>query len=310
MYNLSYESGSLSNVLVDENPAVDQYLFALCFSCDSNFFYDSTLLLAKRVESKWLPRIALFRAAKQINEGKFDAARTQLAQLKKNTLNLGHLDSFYTSLYKLLSNLLGSDSLQYRIDSFENSALIGDSHTMSLSFVWRGAGSDIKYLPGLTLRGLAFPKMNSYKAGLENAILMSQRQDMVAFSIGEIDSRNIYLYWQKIMDNPSYPNQFFELIGQSLESVYAYKAPYQRYCIFSLPGYRPDLIRKEDNVNELKIREMYSLFRKTFLETASSIGFEVIDHENMFASKHVENLIDHAHFHPSFYNKILGGFAR
>jgi hypothetical protein len=100
-----------------------------------------------------------------------------------------------------------------------------------------------------------------------------------------------------------------DIIRSSLAWLYSLRAPYQRYFIFNLPGYNSNLIRDEDQKNSGAIEELYTLFRNLFSEIAEESGFLLIDHQDAFETKQLEHLIDHAHFHPKFYEKIFDGFS-
>ncbi len=308
MHQLNYESGQLGNVLCNDNENVDQVLFALIFLCDSKHFYSYSLNMADRYDKKWLPRIALIRAAKQFTDRNYESAKTQINSIVENALCMGNMDDFYVSLFRYLQILTNISEDFGNLDFAANSSLIGDSHTISLSKVWNATSSDIYYLPGMTLRGLSFPLKNSYTSALESAIIHSQRKDKVIFSIGEIDSRNIYQYSRKYKDIEGFELATKKIINTSLGKIFSYKAPYQKYYIFSLPGFRPSLLPDLPFEEVEKIESLYHIFRSTFLSDAENIGFNVIDHNDMFETKHNENLIDHAHFHPGFFNKILNGF--
>ena len=78
-----YESGKLERVIDEKNPFIDNVLFALCFLGDDRFFFEKTKELVKILDKKWIPRIALFRAAKNLNSGHFDIAEKQLNAFKE-----------------------------------------------------------------------------------------------------------------------------------------------------------------------------------------------------------------------------------
>tara|TARA_B110000037_G_scaffold219822_1_gene285798 strand:- start:1006 stop:1953 length:948 start_codon:yes stop_codon:yes gene_type:complete len=307
--HLFYETGQLEKIIESKTPHIDRVLFALAFTCDPEYFFDKTREMIGSAESKWHGRIALLRAAIQINSGAFQAANKQLSMISENSLVTGTMDSFYVSLYRLLKILADIEFQHVPPDFTTNKALIGDSHTMSLSRVWRGEGSKITYLPGVTLRGISFPLRNSYNVGIENALTINQRLDDIVFSLGEIDIRNNYFYFRKITSNSGYKKIITSTIRAALSKIYAHKAPYQRFHIFALPGFNPSLVEENDKGNTNKVGSLYNFYRKEFNKAADDLGFLVVDHREMFNKESVNNLIDHAHFHPRFYHDILNGYS-
>ena len=309
-FRVLYESGELERVIDEKNPHIDNVLFALCFLCDDRFFFEKTKELVKTLDKKWIPRIALFRAVKSLNCGHFDIAEKRLNIFKEDTLIIGQLDSFYISLFRLLKKLI-SLKFDASVSQFsEDSCLIGDSHCISLSYVWQGDQRNICYLPGFALRGLSFPEVTSYSAALRNSVVFYQRRTKLVFTVGEIDARNNYLYADKILRNPNHKKQIFETIESGLTKVFSYKAPYQSYYLFALPGFNKNLIPEGQISSEAEIKELYLFFIETFQQTAEKIGFKVIDNKDILKNHHVENLIDHAHLHPSLYQEIIEGYSK
>lgn len=308
--NLHYESGELEKVLESKTSPLEQKLFACLFTADKTFINRFLLELGRDLanDNASLGRVALFLTATHLTNGNLAAANQQFSQLTNSIFESGNLTSFFASLAGLIQELLRDDIKLEKTILSENGALIGDSHTLSLSYLWAQPTSEVLYLPGLTLRGLSSPQKNSYTQAIENATSVSLRKDHLTFSIGEIDARNLYTHFAKILVKKSYKDIMSETIRTSLNFVYGLRAPYQEFYIFNLPGFNPALVQKENLKHKAKIKSLYCEFKQVFSQTAVEIGFNLIDHKEMLETEHINNLIDHAHFHPSFYQTILAGY--
>lgn len=307
---LNYESGRLLDSIDSPTSPRQQKFFATLFTCDNRYIFEYVSRYVDTEEKDgWMARLLALKSVMLHCIGQHSSANQQARIVATALSELGDgMDTFYQSLVQYLVKISELDLDPNKLAPM-GTAIIGDSHTVSISQVINGASEGITYLPGITLRGLSSPFQNSYQKAMLNAAAVHQRKNRVLFSVGEIDQRLSYQIGIKNLANnyDSYLDRLFETLRKGLEKIASLKCPYQEFFVLSLPPFDAALVSKNSLSDEQtqKIVAQIENYGRIYEETAESLGIRVIGRSVMRYGTPHSNLLDHAHFHPSVYESIF-----
>ncbi len=212
-------------------------------------------------------------------------------------------DGYFLSLGQFLKKLSMSDFPDFT-SSVRNSHLIGDSHTLSLSMSWNYDKGAVSFLPAVTTRELSSEIKLPAHYAFENAIRLTIA-DRLVFSIGEIDQREIYNRIEAYSAQPSVTRERIRLqLIQSMASLRAMVSPFQDAFFLAMPPFFESLVPDHLEDRSTEIKDWIQWYGATFETEAKEQGFVVSGSDKMRNAQQ-QDLIDHAHFKPGFYENFF-----
>jgi len=297
----SYETGKFEEYFSNENNNAFYRIWAAIYTGDDRYTIEALASLNKEssLQGKWAARSRIALAAKILTMGQYESCAKLLTAIDKIAFEDDQHRNFFLSLFGLLHKLVNNrveDSTGLTLP--RGIALIGDSHTLSISSVASASFTNIHYLPGTTLRLLSVKTESAQKLAVKRATILSLKNHTILFSFGEIDSR--FIYSHSIHKGFNLIKQC-EVAKHGLEFLIQNINPYQEAAIFSLPPINEKLMANlTESEKEIAI-ESYKEYSTYFNECATNLGFNVIGHR----SDCMDYLVDHAHFSGSYYLELL-----
>lgn len=248
----------------------------------------------------WRNRAIIALASKILTLGENEAAKKLLRSVNECAFEKNTTTNFYISLYNLLDQLTRDDKekpkKEFQIP--KGAALIGDSHTLSLSSAFGEKFQEIHYIPGTTLRLLSAKVETAQKHAIYRAMVAVSKCPSILFSFGEIDSR--FIYSHSNAQRFSFERQY-RVLEAGIDYLTDLLSPYQQGIIFSLPPVNEHMMRGfSEQQKEVSINA-YSSYAEHFSDYIQSKGLiEIKHHANAF-----EYLVDHAHFSESYYSNLF-----
>lgn len=297
----SYETGKFEEYFSNENNNAFYRIWAAIYTGDDRFTIEALASLSKESSSqgKWAARSRIALAAKILTMGHHESCEKLLSAIDEIAFDDDQHRNFFLSLFGLLHKLVNNrvkDPTGLTLP--RGIALIGDSHTLSISSVASENFTNIHYLPGTTLRLLSVKTESAQKLAVKRATILSLKNHTIMFSFGEIDSRFIYSHSiQKGFNLVKH----CEVAKCGLEFLSQNISPYQEVAIFSLPPINERLMANLSEMEKKIAIENYEEYSTYFNQCATNLGFNIIEHR----LDCMNYLIDHAHFSGAYYLELF-----
>jgi hypothetical protein len=320
-FTTDFELGDISSILINKRYTPEMKVFASLSSGDGAGVLDFAAEYLKNSSVSEASKIKIRLIISIIFLSKNDRKNcvTIINSLGEPDLTKlgGWIPAFFYSLWRLIVLQLSvkhhdlAPSLIFPPE--RKVAIIGDSHLIGMmSALGRLAYFSYYYIPGVRYSYLASPQMNLKKIGVSNAILHSYECDEVIFSVGEIDTRDVYCSLQNgNIDGYKYSPEYFQAI--TLKSIFFIKSLlgiHQKLTII-VPPPPSEVLLANYNKEEVQaiIKRMVSI-NAAIKDSITKTEVNLLqypyanDDGNFLSFKSI--LIDHAHFKPNIYAELLG----
>lgn len=287
---LNYFKGNFDQCINDQFCPFYYRLNSILYSCDHGFIARSLAKLSEseQVKEPWLSRVFIYKAA--IHLLRQQPKETADALLYVDNTSILNFDDtpgvFFKSLYVQLSALQPCVQM-----GSENVGLIGDSHIFSLSY-WVSKIFPPVYIPALQLKYVGQGRESYIEIALSNALTISQKNEELIISIGEIDQRNLYTQPNKL-------SAYNQILDRGLEWIVDNIQKWQTVRFVELPSFNRQLWIKLGNANieEMEINQVVNEFQHNFGLKVQSLGSNLVKRNSKTCK-----LIDDAHYHPTAYH--------
>lgn len=302
-----YKKGEFLNAFEAETTPNIYRLWSLMYTADKRLISHKILSFIHEEQKKnnnglWDRRAYLYIQVLALTSNEYENFLTAVGKFDR-LVNADIHDGYFFSLGQYLNKLATAPRPTFK-SCKRNTHLIGDSHCLAVSPSWNFDKGLVTFLPAVTTRELSSRLKQPAHYGFENAIRIAQ-SDRLVFSIGEIDQREIYGRIEAYLLNASATKDRIKLqIRQSIASLHDMVSPFQDAYVLAMPPFFESLVPEKLKHRSDEIREWIEWFGATFAEEAEKQGFGVFGKEKM-RSAGQQDLIDHAHFKPGFYENFF-----